>query len=102
LCEGLSLASKASSIDPCSIDLAPPTSTPDKLPLVVELVSIPGPAWSVAHDRDGSGGWSISRDGSHVDLIGDVCDADKAGKFSRIMFAYSTCDYPPLALGPIP
>jgi hypothetical protein len=81
-----------SGFDSCAIDLMPPTSSPDKLQLVVEETSTPGVQESVPHDL----GWTVNTDGSHVELSGGLCDAAKSGQFSKITFTFGCKDIPPL------
>ncbi|MFI5307086.1 MAG: hypothetical protein ACHQ53_07035, partial [Polyangiales bacterium] len=79
----------SSGFDSCSIDLMPPTSSPDKLQLVVEEAAMKGMLEMVPHDLGGTaGGWTISADGSHVDLTGGVCNSAKAGTFSQLTFQF--------------
>ncbi len=82
--------------DSCSIDLMPPTSTPDKLQLVVEETANPGIPESVPHDLGSSGGWTISADGSHVELVGGLCTSAMGGTFSKLTFEFGCKDIPPL------
>jgi hypothetical protein len=87
----------SSGFDTCSIDLAPPTSSPDKLQLVVTEPSMPGMEEAVPHDLgSGAGGWTISADGSHVDLSGGLCDSAKAGHFDTLTFKFGCKDIPPI------
>jgi hypothetical protein len=83
-------------LDSCSIDLMPATSTPDKLQLVVEEASMPGVQENVPHDLGAAGGWTITPDGSHVELTGGVCDSAKSGTFSKLTFTYGCKDIPPI------
>jgi hypothetical protein len=91
----------STSFDSCKIDLDPPTSAPDKLQLVVEQKSTPGQLMEVPHDLGGSGGWSISTDGIHVELQGEVCDAAKTGALTKITFQFGCKDIPPVVPGHI-
>jgi hypothetical protein len=87
----------SSGFDSCSIDLMPPTSTPDKLQLVVTEPSMPGMEEAVPHDLGGTAGtWTISADGSHVDLTGGLCDGAKAGHFATLTFKFGCKDIPPI------
>jgi hypothetical protein len=87
----------SSGFDSCSIDLMPPTSAPDKLQLVVEETSMPGMLENVPHDLGGTaGGWTISADGSHVDISGPLCDSAKSGKFTKLTFQFGCKDIPPI------
>jgi hypothetical protein len=86
----------SSGFDNCSIDLSPPTSSPEKLQLVVTEPSMPGMEEAVAHDLgSGAGGWTISADGSHVELAGGLCDSAKAGRFDTLTFKFGCKDIPP-------
>jgi hypothetical protein len=77
--------------------MMPPTSAPDKLQLVVEEPSMPGMLEDVPHDLGGTaGGWTISADGSHVDITGSLCDSAKGGKFSKLTFEFGCKDIPPI------
>jgi uncharacterized protein YegL len=86
----------SSSFDSCSLDLMPPTSSPDKLQLVVTETSMPGVEEAVAHDLGGAGGWTISGDGSHVELTGGLCDHAKSGFFATLTFKFGCKDIPPI------
>jgi hypothetical protein len=87
----------SSGFDSCSIDLKPPTSSPDKLQLVVEEAAMKGMLEMVPHDLGGtSGGWTISTDGSHVDLTGGLCNSAKNGTFSQLTFQFGCKDIPPI------
>jgi hypothetical protein len=51
--------------------------------------------YGVPHDLGGTaGGWTISADGSHVELTGGLCDAAKTGRFSRLTFEFGCKDIP--------
>jgi uncharacterized protein YegL len=86
----------SSGFDSCSIDLMPPTSSPDKLQLVVEEANMPGVPENVPHDLGASGSWTISADGSHVELVGGVCNSAKSGTFSKLTFQFGCKDIPPI------
>jgi hypothetical protein len=87
----------SSSFDSCSIDLNPPTSTPDMLQLVVQEASgsTAGMDEAVPRDLGAAGGWTITPDGTHVELVGDVCTSAKNGTFSRLTFTYGCKSLPP-------
>jgi hypothetical protein len=75
----------------------PPTSAPDKLQLVVEEASMPGSPENVPHDLGGmAGGWTISADGSHVELTAGLCNSAKTGIFSRLTFEFGCKSIPPI------
>jgi hypothetical protein len=82
--------------DSCSIDLMPPTSSPDKLQLVVEETSMPGMQEDVPHDLGSSGGWTITPDGTHVELVGGLCNSAKTGRFAKLTFEFGCKDIPPI------
>jgi hypothetical protein len=82
--------------DTCSIDLTPPASTPDSVQLVVEEASMPGVEESVPHDLGAAGGWTISADGSRVELKGGVCDSAESGRFLKLSFKVGCKGIPPI------
>jgi hypothetical protein len=86
-CASLTLVHTGTSTS-CSFDLMPPTSTPEKLELVVEVATMPGVERLVPHDLGSAGGWTINADGSHVDFSGALCTAAKSGKFSKVDFEF--------------
>lgn len=86
----------SSGFDSCSIDLMPPTATPDKLQLIVEEQGMAGVLESVPRDLGSAGGWKIDDKGSHVELVGSLCDAAMSGKFSRLTFEFGCKDVPPI------
>jgi hypothetical protein len=87
----------SSGFDSCSIDLMPATSAPDKLQLVVEEASMPGTPEDVPHDLGGTaGGWTISADGSHVELTAGLCNSAKTGVFSKLTFQFGCKSIPPI------
>ncbi len=86
----------SSGFDSCSIDLMPATTVPDKLQLVVEEASMQGVLENVPHDLGTAGGWTISPDGSHVELTGGLCNSAKNGTFTKLTFQFGCKDIPPI------
>jgi hypothetical protein len=78
----------------CSITLDPPADLPAKLQLVVEEN---GKRQNVPHQLSVDAGWTISKDGAHVELVGSLCDDAKAGRFDAVTFEYGCEELPPLA-----
>ena len=84
--------------DSCSIDLTPAADPVDKLQLVATEQVMGAPTdESVPHDlMNGGGGWTITADGSHVELTGSLCDDAKNGRFDSLKFKYGCKELPPL------
>jgi hypothetical protein len=91
----------STSFDSCAIDLNPATSAPDKLQLVVEERSNPGQEMEVPRDLGSAGGWTISSDGVHIELNGEICDAAKSGAITKLTFKLGCKDIPPVVPGHI-
>jgi hypothetical protein len=79
--------------DSCSFTLDPPASYPDKLQLIVDEN---GTRQTVARQLSADAGWTISADGSQVELLGRLCDDARAGRFDAITFEYGCDSLPPL------
>jgi hypothetical protein len=87
----------SSGFDTCSIDVTPPTTSPDKLQLVVEEAAMQGMLENVPHDLGGTaGGWTITPDGAHVELTGGLCNSAKSGTFTKLTFQFGCKDIPPI------
>lgn len=84
--------------DSCTFHLDKATEVPDKLHLVVTQA---GADKDVPRDLSsqpnwGAGaGWSISADGTTVELQGRLCDLAKEGSYESIRFDYGCVDFPP-------
>ena len=90
--------------DSCSIDLTPAADPVDKLQLVAteQVMGVPTEE-SVPHTLDmGVGGWTITSDGTHVELTGSICDDAKGGRFDKLEFKYGCKELPPLPPTPPP
>lgn len=83
----------------CSITINPPTAVPDELQLVV---TENGTEYGVAHDLGNGAGWTITPDGSLVELTGALCDDAKGGRFSKLEFKFGCIDIPQLPPPPPP
>jgi len=83
----------------CSITISPPTQVPDELQLVVTENGI---ELGVARDLGNGAGWTITPDGSLVELTGALCDDAKAGRFSKLEFKFGCIDLPQLPPPPPP
>lgn len=83
----------------CSITINPPTAVPDELQLVV---TENGMELGVAHDLGNGAGWTITPDGSLVELTGALCDDAKGGRFSKLEFKFGCVDIPQLPPPPPP
>ena len=49
----------------------------------------------VDHMLSADAGWTISDDGTHVEITGKLCDDAKAGRFESITFEYPCKEVPP-------
>jgi len=79
--------------DSCSINLTPAADPADKLLMVVEEN---GTRSRVDRMLSAEAGWSITADGTHVEITGRLCDDAKAGRFESITFEYGCKELPPL------
>jgi len=81
----------------CSIDLDPAADPVDKLQLVAtEDVMGTATDENVAHDLGNGGGWTITGDGKHVELVGSLCSDAMGGRFHALQFKYGCKELPPL------
>jgi len=80
--------------DSCTLTLDPPAMVPDKLHVVVDEPMVG--KQDVPRDLGNGAGWTISADGSTVELIGAFCDDAMAGRFSSVTFEYGCVELPPL------
>lgn len=78
--------------DSCTLTLDPPAQVVEKLQIVVNDTTA-GPAY-IPKDLGGGSGWSITPDGATVELLGQVCEDAKSGRFSSVKFEYG-CEDPP-------
>jgi hypothetical protein len=85
--------------DSCSINLKPAADPVEKLQMVVEEN---GMRSRVDRMLSADAGWSITPDGTHVEIMGKLCDDAKAGRFQSITFEYGCKDLPPLPPPPRP
>jgi hypothetical protein len=83
------------SFDSCSIKLTPVADPADKLKMIV-VESQGGMKSMVPRMLSADAGWSISSDGGQVEIMGQLCDDAKGGRFSEITFEYGCKDLPPL------
>jgi hypothetical protein len=82
-----------SGFDSCSIGLNPAAEAPDKLMMIVEEN---GMRLNVPHEAGANGaGWTISPDGTQVEITGPLCDDAMGGRFSSITFEFGCPDVPP-------
>jgi hypothetical protein len=82
--------------DTCSITLDPPAEAPDKLHVVVnDGDGSPASDRDVPRDLPGSG-FTITDDGTQVELLGDLCEDALQGRFFSIRFDYGCTELPPL------
>jgi hypothetical protein len=86
--------------DSCSINLEPAADPADKLLMVVEEKGIRS---RVDRMLSANAGWTITPDGTHVEITGKLCDDAKAGRFDAITFEYGCKELPPLPppMGPM-
>jgi hypothetical protein len=85
--------------DSCSINLKPAADPVEKLQMVVEEN---GMRQKVARMLSADAGWTISADGTHVEITGKLCEDAKAGRFHSITFEYGCKDLPELPPPPRP
>jgi hypothetical protein len=64
----------------------------EKLQIVVNDV-MTGPAY-IPRALGGGSGWSITDDGGTVELLGQVCEGAKAGRFGSVKLEYGWEDPP--------
>lgn len=86
------LSTVRSGFNSCVLSLDPPAAVVEKLQIVVNDVNA-GPAY-IPKDLGGGSGWTITPDGATVELIGQVCEDAKSGRFSSVKFEYG-CEDPP-------
>ncbi|HEX7480539.1 MAG TPA: hypothetical protein VF331_22255 [Polyangiales bacterium] len=80
--------------DSCTVHLKPAASVPEKLHLVV---TSNGQQQDVPHTFLGqtSPAWTISKDGTTVEILGDLCSNVKKGNYSAISFVFGCVTLPP-------
>ena len=79
--------------DSCTIGLNPVAEAPEKLLMIVEEN---GMRLNVPHAAGANGaGWTISPDGSTVEITGPLCDDAMGGRFNAINFEFGCPDIPP-------
>jgi hypothetical protein len=84
--------------DSCSIHLTPAADPPDGL-LMVVVEAKDQSKHQVPHSLTPTAGWTISPDGTQVEITGGLCDDAKGGRFTSITFQYpckSSEPIPPL------
>jgi hypothetical protein len=89
--------------DSCSIDLDPAADPADKLQLVLtEQVMGMATDEAAPHDLGNGGGWTITDDGKHVELVGTLCSDAMGGRFQKLQFTYGCKELPPVPPDPPP
>jgi len=83
----------------CTIALNPKAELPDELQMVVEEAAVMGQQ-EVPRDLGNGAGWSITADGQTVELLGQVCEDAKTGRFTALTFQYGCVDLPPIEVMP--
>jgi len=78
--------------DSCSVTLTPAANPPEKLMMIVDEN---GTRQNVPHDAGTNASWTISDDGTQVEITGGLCDDAKGGRFDAITFEYGCPDVPP-------
>jgi hypothetical protein len=78
--------------DSCTLSLDPPAQVVEKQQVIVNEPTV-GDSY-IPRDLGGGSGWSITSDGSTVELLGSICDDAKAGRFASVKFEYG-CEEPP-------
>jgi hypothetical protein len=76
----------------CSISLNPPAMVPDELAMVVEES---GMLFHMPHMQDQDVLWTISPDGSQVELLGGLCQRAQEGYYASINFEFACEVLPP-------
>jgi hypothetical protein len=84
-----------SKFDSCSINLTPAADPADKLQMVVVEAATDMKS-QVPHMLTANAGWTITPDGAHVEITGDLCKDAMSGRFSTITFEYGCKELPPL------
>lgn len=79
----------------CTITLDPKAELADDLQMVVEEPTVMGQQ-EVPRDLGNGAGWSITTDGQTVELLGQVCEDAKTGRFTALTFQYGCIDLPPI------
>lgn len=80
-------------IDSCTIIFDSPAAAPDKLTLAVTEGGVEA---AVPHVYpDGSAAWTISDDGTTVELLGNTCAAAMNGTYESLRFVFGCEDLPP-------
>jgi hypothetical protein len=79
--------------DSCTLTLDPPAQVAEKLQIIVKEATN-GDEGYIPRDLGGGSGWTISDDGSTVELMGGICDDAMSGRFSSVKFEYG-CEEPP-------
>ena len=72
---------------------------PDDLQMVVEEPTVMGQQ-QVPRDLGNGAGWSLTPDGQTVELLGQVCEDAKTGRFSALTFQYGCTELPPIMVKP--
>jgi len=80
--------------DSCTLTLDPAADLPEKLNIVVNEPGV-GDQY-IPRDLGGGAGWSITDDGGMVELLGQICEDAKSGRFASVKFEYGCVDPPKL------
>jgi hypothetical protein len=91
----LSAARVKTTFDSCSINLSPAADPADGLQMVV-IEAANQMKGQVPHMLTPTAGWTITPDGKHVEITGDLCSDAMAGRFLSISFEYKCKDDPPI------
>jgi hypothetical protein len=76
----------------CRFLLDPPAEVPDKLLMIAQEA---GARNNVPHMAGPNAGWTISPDGTTVEITGALCDDASNGRFESITFEFGCPDIPP-------
>jgi hypothetical protein len=80
-------------IDSCTITFDQPAAAPDKLALAVMEAGVEA---AVPHTYpDGTAAWTISDDGTTVELLGNTCAAAMNGTYESLRFVFGCVELPP-------
>jgi hypothetical protein len=73
--------------DTCSIHLTPAADPADQLLMVVKEAK-DDTLHQVPHELTPTAGWTITPDGTQVEIVGDLCADAMSGRFTSITFQY--------------
>ena len=87
-----------SALPSCTIPLDPPVENPDDVHVIITQA---GKQSDAPRDLGDSGGWTVAKDGSSIELFGAFCDQGLAGAYDRISIELGCVTLPPLEPPPL-